>query len=66
MPKKSMITCPKCGAQILLVPDLKEMSAALDAHVNEHKKQGKVSEDEAEVVLEALITQALDKAADQA
>jgi hypothetical protein len=34
-----LITCD-CGAQILLVPDLREMNLAIKAHVAEHKKKG--------------------------
>jgi hypothetical protein len=56
MRDKSTITC-RCGAQILLVPDLKEMNTSLEAHVNEHKKKDKISDVEAEVILEDLIAQ---------
>jgi hypothetical protein len=58
--KKSTITCP-CGVQILLVPDVKEMNLALEKHVSEHKKNYKISDVEAEVILDNLIAQVLSK-----
>jgi hypothetical protein len=36
-----LIEC-ECGAKILLLPDLKEMNCAIEAHVAEHQKIGKV------------------------
>ena len=57
---KSTITC-RCGAQILLVPDLKEMNASLEGHINSHKKKDKISDVEAEAILEDLITQLFSK-----
>ena len=30
------ITCPLCKYRILLLPDLKEMTKAIDEHVNSH------------------------------
>jgi hypothetical protein len=47
----------------LLVPDVKVMSKALEAHINEHKKKDKVSNANAEAILDDLITQVLCKAA---
>jgi hypothetical protein len=35
--KLVLIEC-ECGAKILLLPDLKEMNCAIEAHVAEHKK----------------------------
>lgn len=37
------ITCV-CGAQILVVPDLKEMNSAIEKHVAQHKKTDKSKE----------------------
>ena len=34
-----LIRC-ECGTEILLLPDLKEMDRAIDAHVAEHRKKG--------------------------
>lgn len=59
-----LIRC-KCGAQILLVPDIKAMIRALENHISEHKKltlrKGKenVSPDR---VRQILIDQILQKA----
>jgi hypothetical protein len=35
-----LIKC-ECGTEILLLPDLKAMDRAIDAHVAEHRKKGK-------------------------
>ena len=35
-----IIKC-ECGTEILLLPDLKAMDRAIDAHVAEHRKKGK-------------------------
>jgi hypothetical protein len=55
---KSTIVC-KCGVQILLVPDVKEMNLALEEHVKEHKKNYKISD--AEAILDDLIAQVFSK-----
>jgi hypothetical protein len=34
-----LIKC-ECGAEILLVPDLKAMNHAIEAHVGEHRNKG--------------------------
>jgi len=52
--EKSTITC-QCGVQLLLVPDVKEMNLSLEAHVNEHKKKNKISDVEADAILDDLI-----------
>jgi hypothetical protein len=57
---KSTIVC-QCGAQILLVPDVKEMNLALEMHMNEHKKNYQISDVEAEAILDDLISQVLSK-----
>lgn len=57
---KSTIVC-QCGAQILLVPDVKEMNLALEMHMNEHKKNYQISDVEAEAILDDLIAQVLSK-----
>ncbi len=39
------VVCCECGAEILLVPDLKAMDLAIEAHVSEHRgKERKVEE----------------------
>ena len=58
--EKSTITC-KCGAKILLVPDLKEMNLSLETHISEHKKKYGISDDEAETIIEDLIVQVFSK-----
>jgi hypothetical protein len=37
-----LITC-ECGAEILLLPDLHAMDRAIDAHVTEHRKKGRLA-----------------------
>jgi hypothetical protein len=59
-----MIKCC-CGVEILLVPNVKLMSDAIEAHLEEHKKKildPKEAEAEAERVRTDLITKVLDKA----
>jgi hypothetical protein len=54
-----------CGAEILLVPDVKLMSKALEAHVEEHKrkfKNAKEAEIEAQCIMDDLIEKVLIKA----
>ncbi|MGD6852067.1 MAG: hypothetical protein ACQCN6_08415 [Candidatus Bathyarchaeia archaeon] len=54
-----------CGAEILLLPDVKLMSKAIEAHVEEHIKNiknAKKAEEEAERVRDDLITKVFDKA----
>jgi len=58
--KKSTIMC-QCGAQILLLPDFKEMDLSLEAHVSKHRKNDKISEVEAEAILDDLIAQVFEK-----
>ncbi len=55
----------ECGAEILMVPDLKAMSTAIEAHVLAHLKQKKDSDDvvrESERLWNLLIVQVLEKA----
>ena len=59
-----VIKC-SCGAEILLVPDVKLMSEAIEAHVEEHKqkvKDPKEAEAEAERIRDDLIVKVLNKA----
>jgi len=58
--KKSTIMC-QCGAQILLVPDFKEMNLSLEAHVNKHRRNDKISDIEVEAILDDLIAQVFEK-----
>ena len=59
-----LITC-SCGAKILLVPDVKIMSKAIEAHVAKHAekvKDPKGAKVEAERLRDELITQVFEKA----
>lgn len=61
----SLILC-ECGFGILLVPDLKAMSKAIEDHAAEHAKKEENSVKAAfveERIQNLLIVQALDKAA---
>lgn len=58
------ISC-ECGAEILMVPDLKGMSEAIEAHVEKHVKEIEnpaKAEATAERIREDLITKVLKKA----
>lgn len=59
-----VITC-FCGTKILLLPDVKLMSKAIETHVEEHTKKikdAKKAEEEAERVRDDLIAKVLQKA----
>lgn len=59
------IKCASCGAEIMLVPNVKLMSEVIEAHVEKHKqkiKDTKAAEAEAERIRDDLITQVLKKA----
>jgi hypothetical protein len=59
------ITCSVCGEEIMIVPNVKLTSAAIEAHVETHKqkiKDRKAAEEEAERIRDNLITQVLEKA----
>jgi hypothetical protein len=61
-----VIEC-SCGAQILLVPNVKKMGAAIEAHIIEHTKKIKNSKDaeaEAERVRDDLIVKVLEMASE--
>lgn len=61
-----VIEC-SCGAQILLVPNVKKMSAAIEAHIVEHIKKikdAKKAEVEAERIRDDLITKVLEMASE--
>lgn len=56
-----------CGKRILLVPDVKKMGAAIEAHAKEHAKNFSTEEEqekEAERVRNDLIAKVLAKASD--
>lgn len=60
----SVIKC-SCGAKILLVPDVKLMSEAIEAHVEEHKQKindPTEADVEAENIRTDLIIKVLNKA----
>lgn len=59
-----VIKC-SCGVEIMLVPNVKLMSEAIEAHIAKHKqkvKEPKAAEAEAERIRDDLIIQVLDKA----
>jgi hypothetical protein len=61
-----VIKC-SCGAEILLVPNVKLMNEAIEAHILEHIKKCKVpkeAEAEAEIIRDDLIIQVLEKASE--
>jgi len=66
--KLPLIQCSRCGTEIMLVPNVKLMSDAIEAHVESHKSKMKKSPDaeaEAELIRGDLIRQVLDKASRQ-
>ena len=60
-----VITC-LCGAEILLVPNVKKMNEAIEAHILEHTKKlnAKEAEAEAERIRSDLIIKVLEKASE--
>jgi hypothetical protein len=59
-----VIIC-SCGAEILLIPNVKQMNKAIEAHILEHTKNiksAKEAEAEAERVRDDLIIKVLEKA----
>lgn len=59
-----IIIC-SCGAEILLIPNVKEMNKAIEAHIEEHTKKinsAKEAEAEAERIRDDLIVKVLEKA----
>jgi DNA-directed RNA polymerase subunit RPC12/RpoP len=66
--KLPLIRCSRCGAEIMLVPNVKLMSDAIEAHVEMHKSKMKNlpdAEAEAEQIRDDLIRQVLDRASEQ-
>jgi hypothetical protein len=60
-----MIKCSACGEKIMLVPNVKLMSQAIEVHVEKHKqkvKDPKAAQEIADFVSDDLITQVLKKA----
>jgi hypothetical protein len=60
-----VIKCSVCGKEILLVPNVKLMSEAIEAHVETHRqkmKDPKAAETELERIRDNLIAQVLEKA----
>ena len=65
-PGLPVIKC-SCGAEILLVPNVKEMNEAIEAHILEHTKKIKSlkeAEAEAERIRDDLIIKVLEKASE--
>ena len=64
-PSLPIIRCSFCGQKILLVPNVKLMSEALEAHAIEHAKKirdPKEAETEAGRILDSLIVKVLKRA----
>jgi len=62
-----VIKCSSCGAEILLVPNVKLIGEAIETHVEEHKlkvKNPAEADSEAELIRDDLITQVLKKASE--
>jgi hypothetical protein len=60
-----VIKCSVCGEEIMIFPNVKLMSAAIEAHVEAHKqkvKDRKAAEAEAELIRDDLIAQVLERA----
>ena len=60
-----VIKCSVCGEEIMIFPNVKLMSTAIEAHVEAHKqkvKDRKAAETEAEIVRDDLIAQVLERA----
>ena len=63
--KMPVIKCSSCGAEIKLVPDVKLMGEAIEAHVETHRLRAKDSaftESQAELIRDDLIKQVFDSA----
>jgi hypothetical protein len=61
-----VIKC-SCGAEILLIPNIKEMNKAIEAHIEQHIKKiksAKEAEAEAERLRDELIIKVLEKASE--
>ena len=58
----SVITCV-CGYEILILPDVKIMSQAIEKHVLEHKNKGATDSEADEIELE-LVAQLFNKIAE--
>ncbi len=62
--KLPTIKCCRCGAEIILIPNVKLMSEAIEAHVEKHRlRVGESVEAEAEAdqIRDDLIKQVFDK-----
>ena len=54
----------ECGHEILLLPDLKTLGKAIEEHVIEHSKKYALTQEEADVLQDNLIAQALSMASE--
>ncbi len=66
--KAPVIKCSSCGAEIMVVPNVKLMSEAIEAHVAKHKLKVKnpvKAEAEADQIRDDLIAQIFDAASEQ-
>jgi hypothetical protein len=66
--KLSFIKCGSCGAETAVVPNVKLMSEAIEAHVEQHRSKLRNSfkaEAEAEQIRDELITQVFEAASKQ-
>ena len=66
--KLPLIRCSRCGAEITLVPNLKLLSDAIEAHIDLHMarmQNAANAEAQAEQIRDDLIKQVLEKASEQ-
>lgn len=66
--KVPVIKCCSCGAEIIMIPNVKLMSEAIEAHIEKHRlKMRNCAKAEAELehIRDDLITQVFDKASEQ-
>lgn len=61
-PSFVVVKC-SCGAEILLVPDVAAMGAAIENHVVEHQKKYGLSKEQADSIRDYLIIQTFEAAA---
>lgn len=57
--KLLLIKCPICGEEILVLPDVKMMSIAIESHVKKHSLEK--SSEELDTLRDDLISQLFDK-----
>jgi hypothetical protein len=64
--KNNLLTIKcKCGAELLLVPDLKSMSKAIENHIAEHFAKKESTKKDVDQIRDYLIMQVFEKASKQ-